>query len=106
MCGTTLGRLPQSASRSRALLLPLITVALLAVFLATVVGGSIWHNHDGNSQATCSICHLNHQPMESPLAENCAPTFGEVERQLVVEELCAPSGPTIRLTSPRAPPTV
>jgi hypothetical protein len=101
-----MGRSPQFASPGRALLIPLITVALLAVFLATVVGGGVWHNHDGNSQATCSICHLNHQPMDSPLAENRVPSFGEVERQLVVEELCAASAPAIRLTSPRAPPTV
>jgi hypothetical protein len=41
----------------------IVSVALLAVLLVSVTLGSVWHHHTGSSEATCQICHLNHQPL-------------------------------------------
>jgi hypothetical protein len=44
-----------------------VTVALVALLLAGVTLGSVWHHHAGSSDATCQICHLSHQPIDQPL---------------------------------------
>ncbi len=100
-----MGRRLQPVLQRRLTLLPFFTAALLALLLVTVLAGGIWHNHQGNSEANCSVCHLSHQPMERPLTVNRTPCFGEVEGELAVKEPRASIAPAIRLTSPRAPPT-
>jgi hypothetical protein len=82
-----------------------ISVALLALLVVTVTLGGIWHHHSKFSDSNCSICHLNHQPMERPLASHRAPALATVgQRPEPQEPGFTPSPETPRLPA-RAPPS-
>jgi len=82
-----------------------VTTVLAAVLLVTgLVGGSIWHNHNGSSDANCQICHLSHQTPAPELATNqiFAPvTVGTTS--LLVDSLRI-AVPSLLLNISRAPP--
>jgi len=50
----------------------IVVTSLLAVMLlvCAMVGGSVWHDHNGASDATCQICHMSHQTAAPDLAAN------------------------------------
>jgi hypothetical protein len=44
---------------------------LLCVLLVGMTLGGLWHHHRGAAdEANCSICHLNHQPIDRPTPVN------------------------------------
>ncbi|HXN73379.1 MAG TPA: hypothetical protein VN861_12605 [Candidatus Acidoferrales bacterium] len=87
----------------RCVLVPVALIVLL-VFVTTL--GSVWHHHAHSSEANCSICHVNHQPMERPLASDRTPALAQLEfRPEPSEPAFAPSPLAPRLPA-RAPPAV
>jgi hypothetical protein len=57
----------------------IVAVALLALLVVATTLGGVWHHHaNSSSEANCPICHLNHQPIERPLASNRTPTLASV----------------------------
>jgi hypothetical protein len=84
------------------LLVPIVVLA--ALVLAMTLGG-LWHNHSGSSDANCSICHLNHQPVDNAPVSYREPSLAQVDTRAVPEE----PGFTLGLAAPRlparAPPT-
>ena len=65
--------------RTRYVLIALTLFGLL--FMTATFGGALHHHQNSTSENTCPICHLNHQPIERPLASNRLPAL-------------APAGPT------------
>src|SRR5580704_8745382 len=48
-----------------------IPLTLLALLLVTAtLWGVVHHHQNSTSENTCQVCHLNHQPIESPLASD------------------------------------
>jgi hypothetical protein len=95
---------PEMAEKS-AIRCVAVSVALLALLVVTMTLGGIWHHHSKVSETNCSICHLNHQPMERPLAshrELALTTVGH--RPEPQEPGFAPNPETPRLPA-RAPPS-
>ena len=89
----------------RAIRSVIMAVALLALLVFTLTLGGIWHNHSKVSDTNCSICHLNHQPMERPLASHRQPALTTVgHRPEPQEPGFTPNPETPRLPA-RAPPS-
>jgi hypothetical protein len=84
----------------------LVPVALLALLLVGMTTTSIvWHHHDGTTETQCPICHLSHQPIDTPTAANHAPTFALVAPAAEIRDAeLAPSPAVLRIPA-RAPPT-
>lgn len=85
--------------------LAVLGVALVA-FLATATLSAIWHHHSDNSEATCSICHVTHQPVDQSPASVRNTTLHTLGFQ---EETAPPtvvSAPRILRLPVRAPPTL
>lgn len=80
-----------------------MAVLMLLVFATTL--GSVWHHHTTSSEATCPICHLNHQPVQRPLTVSRAPQL-EITRSSPDANVpeTAPA-PVIRRLAARAPPS-
>ncbi|MGD0963329.1 MAG: hypothetical protein ABSA57_05445 [Candidatus Acidiferrales bacterium] len=48
-----------------------VALALLALMLlAATLGGLLHHHPSSTPENICQICHLNHQPIERPLASD------------------------------------
>jgi hypothetical protein len=89
----------------RAIRYVVVSVALLALLVVTVTLGGIWHHHSKVSDSNCSICHLNHQPMERPLASHRAPALATIGQMSDPQEPgFTPNPETPRLPA-RAPPS-
>jgi hypothetical protein len=85
----------------RALAIPVVLLALL-VFAMTL--GTVVHTHSGTSESNCSICHLNHQPIDQTAVVDSAPSFAQVG---VPTDVAPPAEPQIqpaRRLPARAPP--
>ncbi|HXQ97228.1 MAG TPA: hypothetical protein VN774_02205 [Candidatus Limnocylindrales bacterium] len=82
-----------------------VTTVLSAVLLVTaLIGWSVWHNHNGSSDAGCQICHLSHQTAAPELATNqiFAPdTVGTTSLPVDSIRIAVPS---LLLNISRAPP--
>jgi hypothetical protein len=85
----------------RYVVVPVALVALLA--LATL--GCVWHHHANSSDTNCSICHLNHQVMERPVASDRAPELSPMGTRPDPREPDFVSGPAVRRIPARAPPS-
>jgi hypothetical protein len=85
-----------SRLKIRAFAIP-VALLLLLVFATTL--GTFVHNHSGSSEANCSICHLNHQPIGQPLVRDNEPSMAQVGIRLEVEPPAFPPS----LASPRLP---
>jgi len=85
----------------------LIPVALLALLLVGMTLTSVvWHHHHhGVTEAGCPICHLSHQPIDSPAAVNQAPACALVAPSAEVYDLGLAPSPALRRVPARAPPT-
>jgi hypothetical protein len=87
----------------RCLLVPVALIVLL-VFVTTL--GSVWHHHATSSEANCSICHLNHQPMERPLASDRSPALAQFGFRPEPSEPAFTPAPLAPRLPARAPPAV
>jgi hypothetical protein len=84
-----------------------VALALLALLLVTATLGGVLHHHQNpSSENTCQICHLNHQPVERPLASDRVPVLAPVGQQPEPEDYEFSPGPLIRRLPARAPPAV
>ena len=82
----------------------LIALAILAVVFAATLG-AIWHTHQHTSEATCAICHLNHQPSNNALSFHPElPDFAPVGTQPQSQETLLAQNPLIARIPARAPP--
>ncbi|HXQ25485.1 MAG TPA: hypothetical protein VN822_03665 [Candidatus Acidoferrales bacterium] len=81
-----------------------IPVALLALLLVGMTLGSVWHHHNGSSESTCPICHLNHQPIDRPVAADQAPTLALVAPTPEPQDTGLAPAPVFRPLPARAPP--
>jgi hypothetical protein len=85
--------------------LVIIPVALLAALLVCMTLGSVWHHHDG-SDATCQICHLNHQPYERwPVADR-TPALSQSGPTPDLPDIRFAPRIVVRRIPARAPPAV
>jgi hypothetical protein len=83
-----------------------VPIALLAVLLVSMTLSSVEHHHTGSSEATCQICHLNHQPIAEGPSVDRTP--------VLMQSGATPDLPDIRLAPhivveripARAPPAV
>ncbi|MGB9070004.1 MAG: hypothetical protein WCC21_15660 [Candidatus Acidiferrales bacterium] len=81
-------------------------MALLALLLVGMTLTSVvWHHHDGATEAGCPICHLSHQPIDRPSAENHATTFAVVAPAVEIRDAGLAPSPALRRVPARAPPT-
>jgi hypothetical protein len=75
----------------------------LLVFATTL--SNVWHHHDSNSENACPICHLNHQPIERPLAGHRLPVLVPVSAHAdAFRPSIAPTSDFRRVPA-RAPPS-
>ncbi|HKS65883.1 MAG TPA: hypothetical protein VJR26_01475 [Candidatus Acidoferrales bacterium] len=90
----------------RSIRLLLVAAAILVVVFATTLG-AIWHTHERTSEASCAICHLNHQPIDNAVSCDCAiPYFVPVGEQPEPQEFAVAQTPVIARVPARAPPAV
>lgn len=82
----------------------LVPVALLALLLVAMTLGA-WHHHAGSSDANCQICHLNHQPIERPLAAHRAPALALLGTAPEAPDTGLASIRIFRRVPARAPPS-
>jgi len=83
----------------------LVPVALLLVGMTTGSLVGHHHHHDGTTEARCAICHLSHQPIDTPTAANHAPMFALVAPAAEIRDTGLVPSPAVRRVSARAPPT-
>jgi hypothetical protein len=81
-------------------------LALIALVLIATTIGSAWHHHQNtNSEDSCQICHLSHQPIERPLAAQRSQNLIPIGvRQEPLDYQFVPSS-TDRRVPARAPPS-
>ena len=56
----------------------LVALALIVLLFVPLTLGSVWHHHANSSEANCSICHLDHQPVEQPVATDRTPVLAQL----------------------------
>jgi hypothetical protein len=88
---------------TRLCVVPLTLLALLLVGMT--VTSVVWHHHLGAAESGCPICHLSHQPMDTPMAANQAPTFALLAPAPEPLDAGLAPRPAIRRVPARAPPT-
>ncbi len=88
---------------TRLLVSPVALPALLLVGMA--VTSVVWHHHDGAAESACPICHLSHQPIDTPTAAQHAPTFALVAPTPEPRDARMAPSPAPRREPARAPPT-
>lgn len=81
-----------------------VPVALLALLVLTTFG-CVWHHHATSADTNCSICHLNHQAMERPIAVDRAPALALLGTHPDPLEPEFVSGPAVPRIPARAPPS-
>jgi hypothetical protein len=84
----------------------LTLIVVLAALVLAITVGSVWHNHDGSSEANCSICHLNHQPVDHSLVSYREPSMTQVGTQAQPEEPDFALGLVAPRLPARAPPSL
>jgi Na+/phosphate symporter len=98
------GLLSTGANRKQ-IRLHLIALAILGVIFATTLS-AVWHTLEHTSEATCVICHLNHQPINNALSFHPElPDFAPVGTQPQAKEALLAQSPLIARIPARAPPT-
>jgi len=84
----------------------LVPVALIVLLVLVTTLGSVWHHHANSSESNCSICHVNHQPMERPFDSDRTPALAQLGfRPEPSEPAFIPTPLAPRLPA-RAPPAV
>jgi hypothetical protein len=83
-----------------------VPLVLLALLLIATTLGDVWHHHSNStSEDNCPICHLNHQPMERPLASHRSPTLIPTGPGPETFDYESAPNPTVVRVPARAPPT-
>jgi hypothetical protein len=54
-----------------------VPVTLLLILVVGMTLCNVSHHHAGSSDANCSICHLNHQPINQPLLSHSTTTLAQ-----------------------------
>ena len=80
-----------------------VALALL-VLVTTTVGGVLHHHQSSTSENACPICHLNHQPIEGPLASDRGPILAPLGIRPEAKDYEFSEGLVIRRIPARAPP--
>ncbi len=80
------------------------TLALIALLVFAATAGVVWHHHSHSTETSCPICHLNHQPIGSPLAAHRAPALASAGIQLQVPKPAFVPAPAAPRLPARAPP--
>src|ERR1700722_13903993 len=84
-----------------------VPVALLAILLVSMTLGSVWHHHTGPSdEATCQLCHLNHQPLAQWLGVDRTPSLAESRTTPDLPDNRFTPHIVLRRIPARAPPAV
>ena len=97
---------PKAMRNQRSIRRLLVPIALIVLLIFVTTLGSVWHHHADSSEANCSICHVNHQPMERPLASDRTPALAQLGfRPEPAEPAFTPCHLAPRLPA-RAPPAV
>jgi hypothetical protein len=86
----------------RSLAIPVLLLALL-VFAMTL--GTVIHSHAGTSESNCSICHLNHQPIDQPFVADHAPSFAQIGIRTEIAPPADPDFEPAKRLPARAPPS-
>ena len=89
----------------RQIRLLMVPVAVIAVLLVCMTLGSVFHHHTG-SDATCQICHLNHQPLESWPAADRTPVLAQAGPTFDLPDFRFAPHVVVRRIPARAPPAV
>jgi len=84
----------------------LVSVALIVLLVFVTTLGSVWHHHADSSEANCSICHVNHQPMERTLSSDRTPALAQLEFRPELSEPAFTPAPLAPRLPARAPPAV
>lgn len=85
----------------RCVVLALLLMALLAIATTAV---NVWHHHTDNTESTCPICHLSHQPMERSVPADRAPALALLGAQPEPREPELAPAPATPRKPARAPP--
>ena len=78
-------------------------MTLVAVLMLATLG-CVWHHHVSSTDANCSVCHLDHQAMGHPLAQDRAPALAFVGTRVDPREPAFIYGPETSSIPARAPP--
>jgi hypothetical protein len=82
-----------------------VPVVLLALLVFAMTLGAVVHTHAGSTESNCSICHLNHQPIDQPFVADSVPSLAQVGiRTDFAPPPDSPFQPAPRLPA-RAPPS-
>jgi len=81
-----------------------VPLALLALLAVVMLLGSVWHHHEGSSEASCQICHVSHQPVEPLLVTHRAPALALLGPALDLPDTGVSKDPIVRRVLARAPP--
>lgn len=90
--------------RHSQLQIALTGIAVLLLLTATFAAG-VCHDHHGASDATCQICHVSHQPADQQMLGHGVATPMVVNSVVQIAEVIRASGPAVRISVSRAPPT-
>jgi hypothetical protein len=80
-------------------------VLLLALLVFAMMLGTVIHSHAGSGEANCSICHLNHQPIDQTVVADNAPSFAQVDVRSVFAPPADPDFEPAKRLPARAPPS-
>lgn len=82
-----------------------LVLSLLALLLVTATVGGVLHHHgNSSSENNCPICHLNHQPIERPLANAHAAVLAPIGVRPEPEDYEFAPSALARGVPARAPP--
>jgi hypothetical protein len=91
--------------KPRQIRLLIVPVALIALLLVCMTLGSVWHHHTGSSEATCQICHLNHQPLQQWPSVDRTPALTQSGPTPDLPDCRFAPRAVVRQIPARAPPT-
>src|SRR5580700_3389250 len=97
---------PQAMRTQRAIRCLLVPVALIVLLVFVTTLGSVWHHHANSSEANCSICHLDHQPVEPPVATDRTPALAQLGLRPELAEPAFTPVPFAHRLPARAPPAL
>jgi hypothetical protein len=84
----------------------LVALALIVLLFVPLTLGSVWHHHANSSEANCSICHLDHQPVEPPVATDRTPALAQLGLRPELAEPAFTPVPFAHRLPARAPPAL
>jgi hypothetical protein len=80
------------------------TLSLIVLFVLSLTLSSAFHLHNGTNEATCSICHLNHQAIDHSSVKQNQVSFEIVGVRFDSPDPETGTRPVISRLPARAPP--